>query len=194
MYKIALCSFNKPDIRYSCKCQQTYHNANLRVLFICNLLQMMTRKQQSVHTEEKKWTVLSWTQAHIQTVMGFCFLCVGERKKVSFFRNLFWIRQTNWKECAIWSLHFLGKTKHFIQDPSESRYDPETLMKRVKCPANILTGPWWLVGNTVKWLLSDLVCLSTAVSAPVAQSAAPVCRNMTTVQSSPGIRLNSRLI
>lgn len=159
---------------------------------------MKTRKQQSVHTEEKKWTDLSWTQAHIQTVMGYFFsLCggvKGSQRESAFLETCWWTRQTNWKECAIWSLRFLGKTKHFIQDPSECRYEPETLMKRVECPANILTGPWWLVGNKVKWLLSDLVCLSTAVSAPVAQSAAPVCRNMTTVQSSPGIRPNSRLI
>lgn len=35
-------------------------------------------------------------------------------------------------------------------------------MKRAEYPANTLTGPRWLRGDKAKWLLSDLVCLSTA--------------------------------
>lgn len=59
-------------------------------------------------------------------------------------------------------LPFLGKRKHFICDPGEGRYEPRALMKRAEYPANTLTGPWWLLGNKAKWLLSDLLCLSTA--------------------------------
>lgn len=51
---------------------------------------------------------------------------------------------------------------HFICDPGESRYEPGALMKRAEYPANTLTGPRWLLGDKAKWLLSDLVCLSTA--------------------------------
>lgn len=65
---------------------------------------------------------------------------------------------------AIWSSLFGKKKKtHFICDPGESRYEPGALMKRAEYPANTLTGPRWLLGNKAKWLLSDLVCLSTAV-------------------------------
>lgn len=54
------------------------------------------------------------------------------------------------------------KTKLFIRDPGEGRYEPGALMKRVEHPTNTLTGPWWLVGNKAKWLLSDSARLSTA--------------------------------
>lgn len=66
------------------------------------------------------------------------------------------------KKAAMWLSPFLGQTKHFICDPGESKYEPGALMKRVEHPANTVTGPWWLLGNKAKWLLSDLVCLSTA--------------------------------
>lgn len=61
-------------------------------------------------------------------------------------------------------LLFRGKNppSHFICDTGESRYEPGALMKRAEYPANTLTGPRWLLGNKAKWLLSDLVCLSTA--------------------------------
>lgn len=36
-------------------------------------------------------------------------------------------------------------------------------MKGAEYLANTLTGPWWLLGDKAKWLLSDLVCLSAAV-------------------------------
>lgn len=60
-------------------------------------------------------------------------------------------------------LHILGEKNHLICDPGESRYEPGTLIKRAEYPANTLTGPWWLLGDKAKWLLSDLVRLSTAV-------------------------------
>lgn len=119
-------------------------------------------------------TGLSWTR---QSAEGFTlhfnriFPYVAERGSqgdttlLEEWQKCLWSRLINWKNKKIKNLQsdlFLGKTKHFICDPGESRYEPGALMKRVEHPANTLTGPWWLLGNKAKWLLSDLVCLSTA--------------------------------
>lgn len=85
----------------------------------------------------------------------------------------FWVFE-NWTFLKMKSCGVLRWPKSFISGPGESREEPGALMKRVRHPANTLTGPRWLLGNKAKWLLSDLVCLGAAVPAPVALSAVPL--------------------
>lgn len=58
----------------------------------------------------------------------------------------------------------IRKYKAFVRDPGERRYEPGALMKRVEQPTNTLKGPWWLLGNKAKWLLSESARLSAAAS------------------------------
>ena len=75
-------------------------------------------------------------------------------------KKILWSPPITWKDFP--GLHHQEEKKYFICDPGESRYEPGALMKRAEYPANTLTGPRWILGNKAKWLLSDLVCLSTA--------------------------------
>lgn len=77
-------------------------------------------------------------------------------------RRMPWLHQG--KKYMQSDLPFFGRggKQILIFDTGESRYDPGALMKRTEYPANTLTGPRWLLGNKAKWLLSDLVYLSTA--------------------------------
>lgn len=92
-------------------------------------------------------------------------------------------------------LPFLGRKKYFSCDPGESRYEPGALMKRAEYPANTLTGPRWLLGNKAKWLLSDLVCLSSTAAVHLWLWALLLSgQKLLTVESSPGISQNYTLL